>query len=926
MDPLPEHAGARELSIAALTPDGGGAAAAAQFVPGFVFSGRYRMITELGRGGMGAVWQADDLVLQLPVALKLIRSASEGDRARILNEVRLARQITHPAVCRVFDVGESVREVFYTMELVQGEDLATLLRRVGRLPSEKVADIARQLSGGLAAAHAQGVLHRDLKPANIVIDQDGQVRITDFGIATSRDQADDAPASGTPGYMAPEQVVRGGPLSEQTDLFALGVVLYELLVGQRPFAEGVATTAPPRPSTLVPDVNPQLERAIMRALSIDPRRRPASAGAMAELTDGATMPRGRPWIAGAALAGLATLLVVLFPTIFPRGARALTDQDSIVLADFLNTTGEPVFDGTLKVALAVALEQSPFLKIVPDDRVRETLRLMQRPADEPLTRSLAREVAQRERLKALVAGSIGTLGSHYVLAVEAINAETGDMMAREQLEVPAKEQVLTSIGVAASTMRQKLGESLASIQRFDVALPRATTPSLEALHAYSLALDQGRANPRIEALPHLERAIELDPDFALAHALISGVYANTGRSVEAPAFSRKAFDLRDRVSERERFIISWRYYLDAEQAWDKALSLSQSWTATYPREAFAFNSLGMSSSAFGQHGLAVGAFKEAIRLDAQFVPPYGNLVGALIASNRFDEAKTLVRDAGARGIDAASLRRAGYLLAFLNNDRDAMGRALSAARTSNASLESYNWEARTNAFAGRFKTAHALFQNSARAAARQNLNEVAAQWTMEDAESQAVAGHCADARDLVSAGLDLGRDNFTLERAARVLALCRAFGEASGLAGELSRRFSTATLTTRIHLPVIAAAAALARSEPGRALELLDPVKPYDQAPAAEFWPCFLRGQAYLQLKDGRAASAQFQMILDRRGAAPTSPLYALAHLGLAQGAALAGDLGQARRGYQALFALWNEADPDIEPLNNARREYARLQ
>ena len=280
---------------------------------------------------------------------------------------------------------------------------------------------------------------------------------------------------------------------------------------------------------------------------------------------------------------------------------ALTGQDTIVLADFLNTTGEPVFDGALKVALAVALEQSPFLKVFSDDRVRETLRLMQRPPDTPVTRAVAREVAQREQLKALIAGSIGNLGSHYVLALEAVNAATGDVMAREQVEVSAKEQVLTSLGATASRLRGKLGESLASIQKFDVPLPRATTPSLEALHAYSLALDEGRFTPRAEAIPHLKRAIEIDPTFAMAHAVLSAVYYNTGHSALAPAFSARAFELRNRVSERERFFISWRYYLDAIQAWDQALALAESWTASYPREAFAFNSLGLASAAFGQH-------------------------------------------------------------------------------------------------------------------------------------------------------------------------------------------------------------------------------------------------------------------------------------------------------------------------------------
>ena len=879
------------------------------------------MITRIGYGGMGEVWHADDLVLQTPVALKLIYSTSEQGRERILSEVRLARQITHPAVCRVFDVAQAEGRVFYSMELVHGEDLATLLRRVGRLPAEKVVDIGLQLCAGLAAAHAQGVLHRDLKPANVLVDENGSVRITDFGIAITTDDTAHHALIGTPGYMSPEQLTPGAPLSERSDVYAVGVVLYELLAGALPSPGSLA---------LGPDVPPALEKVILQALAPDPRDRPASPAAMAErllMAPPATSRRRMwPWLGAAAVAAVVSILAVLSASLFLRQGRALTDQDTIVVADFMNTTGEPIFDGALKVALAVALEQSPFLKVFPDDRVHETLRLMERAPEEPVTRSIARDLARREQLKALVAGSIGRLGSHYVLALEAINAESGDVMAREQVEVEAKEGVLTSLGAATSRLREKLGESLASIQKFDAPLPRATTASLDALHAYSLALDEGRVVPRVEAIPHLERAIDLDPNFALAQALLSGVYANTGRSAEAPVFARRAFELRDRVSERERFFISWRYYLDAAQAWDKALELAQSWTTTYPREAFAFNSLGIASAAFGQHDRAVDAFREAIRLDVRFVPPHGNLVGSLIALNRFAEANTLLHEASARKLDSIGLRRSAYLLAFLDNDSSAMARELNEERNTTATMWTSSWEARTSLFSGRFGTAHELFQRSVQEAVRDHFHELGAQWTMEDAESHAIAGQCGDARREVSAGLELSRDNFTLERAARTLALCNAGPPASALAQELATRFPNAALTSRIQLPVTDAALALGRGESARAIERLDAVTPYEHAPSSEFWPPYLRGVAYLQLKDGRAAGVQFESILSHRGEAPTSPLYPLAHLGVARAAALSGDVAQARRSYEQLFSLWGGADSTLQPLSEARREYARLQ
>src|SRR5262245_55891560 len=658
------------------------------FAPGEVIAARYRMIARIGRGGMGDVWRADDLVLKTSVALKLIASSSPSARARIINEVRLARQITHPAVCRVFDVGEAEGIVFYTMELIRGEDLAALVRRIGRLPSEKVADIATQLCSGLAAAHTQGVLHRDLKPANVLIDDRGLVRITDFGIAIPRTDAEQHLHTGTPRYMAPEQRVKGASLSERTDVYALGVLLYELLVGR--FPERTAdVTPPPKPSTLVPNVNPRLERAIMQAVSLDPQQRPASAMEMAALLPGgdtgtgpgrgvgaATVNRRRIpwWLAGAALAAVVVILAVVSSFLLKSGARALTGQDVIVVADFGNTTGEPVFDGALKVALAVALEQSPFLKVFPDERARDTLLLMRRAPDERITPVLAREIARREQSKAFLTGSIASLGSSYVLTLEALNAETGDVMAREQTEAAGKEQVLTALGLATSSLRQKLGESLASVKEFDAPLPRATTQSLEALHAYALALSDGREVPRLEAVPHLERAIELDPTFAMAHAQLSSVYANTGQSSLAPRYSRTAFQLRDRVSQRERFYISWRYYRDAAQNWEEALQLARAWTAAYPREAFAFNSLGAALIRFGQFDQSVTAFREAIRLDAQFSPAYSNLAAALLALNKYAEARNALRDAEAHQLDFIGARRLSYLLAFVEGDTKTMER------------------------------------------------------------------------------------------------------------------------------------------------------------------------------------------------------------------------------------------------------------
>jgi eukaryotic-like serine/threonine-protein kinase len=925
---------AKDYALAALTPppahptpDGLGptfdfAQPAGPFVAGTVFAGRYRIVAPLGSGGLGHVWRADDLVLQTPVALKVLPPGSAEARNQVLEEVRLSRLVTHPAVCRVFDVGEADGSIFYSMELVGGEDLATLLRRTGPLPVEKVVDIGGQLCDALDAAHAQRIIHGNLKPSNVLIDPDGFVRVTDFGFTAeaSNRQADAA-------YRAPELQAAGAQPSEQTDIYAVAAILYQLLGDTAP-ATADAAGKPARPvklSRLVPEISLELERTITDALSRDPRKRPASAARFAERLRGQAVVHQRNWAWLAATSAVVLLAVAAFLLFYPRNAAPLSDRDTIVVADFTNTTGETVFDGALKVALAVALEQSPFLKVFPDERVRDTLRLMERSPDERITRALARDIAVREQLKALVAGSISKLGNSYVLTLEALNAQSGDVIAREQAEVKTREDVLAALGSSAATLRSRLGESLASIQRFDVPLARATTPSLEALHAYSLALDDGRMNLRTEAIPHLERAIELDPRFALAQAMLSGIYANTGRSAEAPVFARRAFELRDRVSERERFFISWRYYIDSAQAWDEALALAAVWTRTYPREAFAFNSLAIASGAFGQHRPAIDALHTALQLDPRFLPPYGNLVGSLIALGRYDEAQAAIRDARARKIDATSLHRGDYVIALVRNDEAAMAAALAKARTSNeAAIPSYNWEAHTTAFRGHIQAAHALFQRAIDEAMRAGRPEQAAQWTAEDAETHALAEDCGTARTEASAAVVRSRDNFTLERAARTLAWCGDETDARALDAELGRRFPEATLTRQIQRPLIAALLAI-DSQPSRVVDVLDAVRPYDSAPSAEFWTNYVRGLAYLRLKDGQKAAAEFQRILTHRGEAPGSMLYPLATLGSARAAAMSGDPERARTAYTEFLELWSEADATLPAIKTARQEMETL-
>jgi eukaryotic-like serine/threonine-protein kinase len=579
------------------------------------------------------------------------------------------------------------------------------------------------------------------------------------------------------------------------------------------------------------------------------------------------------------------------------------------------------------VALAVALEQSPFLKVFPDERAHADLLLMERSSSEGVTREVARQIAEREQLKALLAGSITALGRHYVVSLEAINAASGDVIAREQVEVASKEEVLTALGGAVSRLRRKLGESLASIQRYDVPLPQATTPSLEALQAYALAIDEGRINnQQVDAIPHLKRAIELDPHFALALAQLSGTYANTWQSALAPEWSRRAFELRDRVSERERFVISWRYYRDATQAWDKGLELARAWTAAYPRESEAFNSVGYASLMLGQYRQAIGPLRESMRLDPKFFAPILNLVWTQTALNQFGEARKTFETARAAKVDHIGFRQTAYLLAFADNDTERMTGELNAALEKPEGAWASNWQARISAFRGHIAKAHEEFRKSVTATSQATMTELSGLYSAQDAISHAVVGQCAEARSEAAAGIRLSRDNFTLESAGRALAWCGADADASNLSGELARRFPDAILTTHVILPVIAAATAIRNGRPARGLELLEPVRPFDHAPVAEFWPAYLRGEAQLQLGRHSEAADEFRSVIDHRGELIDSPLYSLAHLGLARALASAGNRADARQTYLAFFTLWKDADPTLLPLEEARREFAGLQ
>ena len=615
-------------------------------------------------------------------------------------------------------------------------------------------------------------------------------------------------------------------------------------------------------------------------------------------------------------------------------APAITEKDTLLLADFVNTTGDAVFDGTLKQALAVQLEQTPFLSLFPEERVRETLRYMGRSPDERVSKEVAREICQRQGIKAMIVGSIASLGRNYALTLEATNASTGEVMARRQVEAEGKEQVLGALGRATTELRKKLGESLASIQKFDAPIMQATTSSLEALRAYAMGCEvEYRQGKLLEAIPFYKRAIELDNNFALAYFHLSGMYGNTLQSGSMES-AEKAFALKDRVSERERLEISAYYYRNITGEFDRALAVTELLTRTYPRHADAHYLLGNWYRDTGQYEKALEPYREASRLDPGWPLTYRNLALALIRLDRFDEAREVIERALARKLDDTGYyigyHTQLYQIAFVRGDRAAMKQQLDWAGGKREEYELLDLQAQAAAYAGQRRRARELSERAAKLAEARNLKAPVAGISVKNALQSAIFDFCLPAKEDTSRALALvhswregGAGLPVRPKVALALALCDDLSQAQSLANDIALKYSQATLSQALWLPMIRAAVELRRGNADQAIQLLQPTSQFE--PVGQFWPTYLRGQAYLRLNMAPEAAAEFQKILDHRGWDPVSLLYPLAHLGLARAWALKGDAAQSRTGYQDFFALWKDADPDLPILVQAQREYKKL-
>jgi serine/threonine protein kinase/tetratricopeptide (TPR) repeat protein len=631
------------------------------------------------------------------------------------------------------------------------------------------------------------------------------------------------------------------------------------------------------------------------------------------------------WIGAAAV--ITAMLIGGF--LFTRRATALTEKDSILLTEFVNTTGDSVFDGTLKQALALQLEQSPYLNIVPQSKIDEALKYMGRPAGDRITADVGRELCERAGIKAMLTGSIAGLGSNYVISLNAVNAQTGDTLASKQAQAESKEKVLKALDGAASELRQKLGESLGSVEHFAKPLEQATTSSLEALKEFSLGQTSHLKLDDSAAIPHLKKATELDPNFALAHATLGVAYGNNVEKKAATESLKKAFALKDRATDRERFYIQAHFHDEVSGDLQKTIGVYEEWMQVYPRDTTPLDNVCLSYFALGEYEKALSVARAAMQIDPKDSFAYDRMASAYMFQNRFDEARAMVEEASAKKLDTVSTHRALFILAYVRGDQAAMEREVERVRGTSDEAFLLILQANATATAGKRKVAAGMFRDAEESAKRNQMREFEASIKAGWGLRQANFGDCTAAKNAVRESLvELPSGDNSLF-AAYALAQCGEEAASQKLIEGIGKEVPENALVHGLQIPVVTAINRVHRGKAAEAVEVLEKTRPYETGVNLGdpvFWPVYVRGLAYLNMKDGDKAISEFKKILDFPGRAGLSDLSPMAQLGTARGYVLKGDAGKARTAYQDLLAKWKDADADLPVLVQAKTEYAKLQ